>query len=704
MENQVQNVDEQEGTVEDIAYTTDVVELSTIETHYESDVTLVNNTVSTTTDDWTKLLHTHNAQHSDCKISKKIAKAVIARGKAEYKSAQFPGVSQDAWGILRLRKFLDLASNGTPEICEKHLDSDLLPATHVLRRDRSFDPWSTVISKSAELIASQHLAVSLVTRSTVRQMSDRVLSEAHATIAKIYATNFEGVPVEKDTHTILRSDVIKAAAQLEEELERRDLLTPSETELYYEATKARERHIRYVYTGKVLILPGVGTVFDLPLGSIVVQNLSSVDMEDIGKSVAYTHDRWSPDGSRFCVPMRTPHSVPYTICTAEITDAIVTAKIKLEKGAETPEFTEYFIMGHTPFSGILRVSKRNVCYTDDNLPYVLSADAVDKGWLPPSGESALPGLVELDIPPDYRYWKCSELSDPVNIRDVYVKRTPNITTRLISGDFRCVRPYLHLENVHPVAPSKFAELVVLSPTDIAEKLLGDTAVRVIDFEEVDHVSNIVDDPFTDYFVAAPITMQNEVKCLGRLFKIDGVDDTCFVTSVPIPPHVLNSIKWLDEITDSTVVDSIDTECDQVDSDLQKDASTSEQLQLDMNIVSTSKADTTKDEQYILGVVLEPDIVDAQSDTYSVADVRKAAFEYMEQFQKTGLMHQKDVSKQVSVVESYLAPVDMVIGDSHIKAGTWLLGVHVLSDTLWKAVKSGSLTGFSIGGYAVRTKE
>jgi DNA adenine methylase len=108
-----------------------------------------------------------------------------------------------------------------------------------------------------------------------------------------------------------------------------------------------------------------------------------------------------------------------------------------------------------------------------------------------------------------------------------------------------------------------------------------------------------------------------------------------------------------------------------------------------------------DERYVLGIVLEPETVDAQEDIYSAAEIRSAAHRFMEEFQDVGLMHKMRVNGAVKIVESYLAPGDLTIGDRLIKKGTWLLGVRVFSDALWLEVKEGHLTGFSIGGSARR---
>jgi len=111
-----------------------------------------------------------------------------------------------------------------------------------------------------------------------------------------------------------------------------------------------------------------------------------------------------------------------------------------------------------------------------------------------------------------------------------------------------------------------------------------------------------------------------------------------------------------------------------------------------------------DERFVLGVVLEPEVVDAQGDIYSAEEIRSAAHKFMEDFQGLGLQHRDRVNGDVKILESYLAPDDLVIGGTAMKKGTWLFGVRVLSDELWGMVKDGELTGFSIGGSARRTAE
>jgi hypothetical protein len=119
-------------------------------------------------------------------------------------------------------------------------------------------------------------------------------------------------------------------------------------------------------------------------------------------------------------------------------------------------------------------------------------------------------------------------------------------------------------------------------------------------------------------------------------------------------------------------------------------------------IKIAKADGAPDEQYVLGIVLEPDVVDSQSDTYNSEEVRRASEKFMEMHRNMGLMHKMHVNDKVQILENYLAPVDMQIGDKVVKKGTWMMGVRVKCPELWQLVKDGALTGYSIGGTSIRT--
>ena len=104
-------------------------------------------------------------------------------------------------------------------------------------------------------------------------------------------------------------------------------------------------------------------------------------------------------------------------------------------------------------------------------------------------------------------------------------------------------------------------------------------------------------------------------------------------------------------------------------------------------------------RYALGVVLEPDIVDAQGDTYDAETIRMAAWEYLDRFRNLGHMHKGLINGKARLVESYVAQCDMDIEGMKVRKGTWMMGVHVVDEGLWKRVRTGDLGGLSIGGFA-----
>jgi hypothetical protein len=112
-----------------------------------------------------------------------------------------------------------------------------------------------------------------------------------------------------------------------------------------------------------------------------------------------------------------------------------------------------------------------------------------------------------------------------------------------------------------------------------------------------------------------------------------------------------------------------------------------------------------DEQRIVtGIVLQPNEVDAQNDTITPEIIRKAAQDFLARFgsdggSKLGVMHKKFGDVGLELVESWIASKNETIGGQKVKAGSWLMSVRVKSDLLWKQVKAGLLTGFSIGGVA-----
>ena len=113
----------------------------------------------------------------------------------------------------------------------------------------------------------------------------------------------------------------------------------------------------------------------------------------------------------------------------------------------------------------------------------------------------------------------------------------------------------------------------------------------------------------------------------------------------------------------------------------------------------------QDKQIVAGVVLEPGtkrdgtVDDSQGSVISAEEIERAAHLWLARFQNRGLQHKRIVNSKIEIYESYVTPVNMTISGRKIKKGTWMLMYHVLDRALWKDIRKGKITGFSMGGFA-----
>jgi len=117
-------------------------------------------------------------------------------------------------------------------------------------------------------------------------------------------------------------------------------------------------------------------------------------------------------------------------------------------------------------------------------------------------------------------------------------------------------------------------------------------------------------------------------------------------------------------------------------------------------VSITKLDREK--QLVTGIVLEPDTVDAHQDTINAEAIERAAHNFLSKYNrgtKLGFLHKKFGKIGLDLVESWITPVNMKLGNQKIKRGTWLMTVHIKSKDIWEKIKTGQITGLSIGGVA-----
>lgn len=100
---------------------------------------------------------------------------------------------------------------------------------------------------------------------------------------------------------------------------------------------------------------------------------------------------------------------------------------------------------------------------------------------------------------------------------------------------------------------------------------------------------------------------------------------------------------------------------------------------------------------VTAVILRPNVTDLHGDIYDAAEVEKACFNFNTRCRNTNVQHEK--MADFDMVQSYISPVDCDLGSGQILKGDWLGTMYIdpiKHDEVWKDVKEGKFTGFSIG--------
>jgi hypothetical protein len=122
----------------------------------------------------------------------------------------------------------------------------------------------------------------------------------------------------------------------------------------------------------------------------------------------------------------------------------------------------------------------------------------------------------------------------------------------------------------------------------------------------------------------------------------------------------------------------------------------------LTVLSFSKVD--EEERIVTGIVYLPDEVDSHGDYMKESTIRKMMVDWMLHYQTYKLQHSDKISpSKAQVVESFQAPVTYASGTSIITKGAWLLSSKINDDEIWEGIKSGKITGYSIGGYGKKVK-
>jgi len=100
----------------------------------------------------------------------------------------------------------------------------------------------------------------------------------------------------------------------------------------------------------------------------------------------------------------------------------------------------------------------------------------------------------------------------------------------------------------------------------------------------------------------------------------------------------------------------------------------------------------EEKQIVWGEVYAPDVPDSQGDFMTAVEIEKMAYNFV----KSGRLNKVDVQHDnveigSIIVETFVARP----GDPDFIEGAWVVGVHVPDPTVWQALKSGELNGFSM---------
>jgi hypothetical protein len=117
-------------------------------------------------------------------------------------------------------------------------------------------------------------------------------------------------------------------------------------------------------------------------------------------------------------------------------------------------------------------------------------------------------------------------------------------------------------------------------------------------------------------------------------------------------------------------------------------------------IQIAKSDTVK--QIVYGVVYEPNSNDAHDDFMTADEIEKMAHDFMQEQHTYNIDKQHNLNpKEGYVIESYIAPCEMQLGEQTIQKGSWVVGVKVTDETTWDQIVKGEITGFSMWGEGQR---
>lgn len=111
--------------------------------------------------------------------------------------------------------------------------------------------------------------------------------------------------------------------------------------------------------------------------------------------------------------------------------------------------------------------------------------------------------------------------------------------------------------------------------------------------------------------------------------------------------------------------------------------------------------TVDEKQVVYGEVYVPDVIDSQGDYMNAEEIEKMAWRFMREGRVSKVDTNHDLQDNGSiVVESFIARPN----DPDFVPGSWVVGVHIPDESLWRMVKSGELNGYSMYGMGQRRSQ
>lgn len=349
---------------------------------------------------------------------------------------------------------------------------------------------------------------------------------------------------------------------------------------------------------------------------------------------------------------------------------------------------------------------------DDPTPYVLSRDAVEKGWMPPIGVSALPGSIREKIPKEYRYWE--RRSHAQQMRDALVDALDKGEVKLdYSSTYKSLRKASATDAEFVLQEQSWKGPIQIrtGPSRRLWRLLLDVGQPEL------VMVRMYQNPIDNKELAAEVDTEPHKDALD----VEG--------DVP-PGHYLNETKETPsqvEVLDGGKASVLTMSEDSIKLRIEgkhikglfqltrnngewlwQPSSPAPSVEKSMGeglpaaLLGKSVRLCKADKRLVTGIVLEPNEVDAHGDFERESIIEKAAHEFLALYNKAtklGIQHTMFGDVGVDLVESWIAPVDLNLNGHGIKKGTWIMTMKVHNDETWRKVKAGKITGLSIGGVA-----